>query len=124
MYIDYLKESQKLEEEINQVLQSLRKSQESEYKVAEERLHAQKYYLCNLYQQLDKERVGLACRMSNANPDILSDAIMDQEDLIKHREDQIKRELLKLKDMEEVAKGFGRTSKETLKEFFDPEVGD
>ncbi|KAJ4722480.1 protein OBERON 1-like [Melia azedarach] len=68
MYIDYLKESQKLEEEINQVLQSLRKSQESEYKVAEERLHAQKYYLCNLYQQLDKERVRIGVSHVECQP--------------------------------------------------------
>jgi hypothetical protein len=36
--------------------------------------------------------------------------------------DQIKREVTKLKDMEEVANGFGRTSKDILKEHFGLEV--
>jgi hypothetical protein len=39
------------------------------------------------------------------------------------RVDQIKREMTKLKDMEEVAKGFGRTFKDILKEHFGLEVG-
>jgi len=39
------------------------------------------------------------------------------------RVDQIKREMRKLKDMEEVAKGFGRTFKDILKEHFGLEVG-
>lgn len=115
IYSDHLKESQKLEEEIDQVLQSLRKSQECEYKVAEESLHVQRNYLHNLYEQLDKEKAELAHRTSNAEPDELLNAILN-------REDQIKREVLKLREMEKVANGFGRASKRILKEYFDTEI--
>ncbi|KAJ6890635.1 protein OBERON 2 isoform X1 [Populus alba x Populus x berolinensis] len=108
-------ESLKLEDEINQVLQALQVSQEAEYKIAEERLYAQKKYLQNLYQQLDKERSELACHTLKTNPDDLLSAVLS-------RVDQIKREVTKLKDMEEVANGFGRTSKDILKEHFGLEV--
>ncbi|XAR67531.1 hypothetical protein NMG60_11002314 [Bertholletia excelsa] len=104
-------EAPKLEDEIDQVLQTLRKSQESEYIIAEERLYAQKNYLLNLYQQLDKERAELSTRTSSNDPDAMLEAVLQ-------RVDQIKREIIKLRDMEEVAKGFGRTSKEILKQHF------
>ncbi|CAK7327068.1 unnamed protein product [Dovyalis caffra] len=107
--------SLKLEDEINQVLQALRVAQEAEYKFAEERLYAQKKYLQNLYQQLDKERSELARRTLKANPDALLSAVLS-------RVDQIKREETKLKDMKEVANGFGRTAKDILKEHFGLEV--
>lgn len=115
MSSDSQTESLKLEDEINQVLQALQVSQEAEYKIAEERLYAQKKYLQNLYQQLDKERSELARRTLITNPDDLLSAVLS-------RVDQIKREVTKLKDMEEVANGFGRTSKDILKEHFGLEV--
>lgn len=115
MSSDSQTESLKLEDEINQVLQALQVSQEAEYKIAEERLYAQKKYLQNLYQQLDKERSELARRTLKTNPDDLLSAVLS-------RVDQIKREVTKLKDMEEVANGFGRTSKDILKEHFGLEV--
>lgn len=115
MSSDSQAESLKLEDEINQVLQALQVSQEAEYKIAEERLYAQKKYLQNLYQQLDKERSELARRTLKTNPDDLLSAVLS-------RVDQIKREVTKLKDMEEVANGFGRTSKDILKEHFGLEV--
>ncbi|XP_038723428.1 protein OBERON 1-like isoform X3 [Tripterygium wilfordii] len=86
---DYLNESLKLENEIDEVLQALRKSQELEYKIAEDQLYAQKNYLRNLYQQLDRERLV-----------------------------QVNREIMKLREMEEVAKGFGKTPNRILKEHF------
>ncbi|KAJ1423818.1 Oberon, PHD finger domain [Sesbania bispinosa] len=55
----YLSDSTKLEVEVDQVLQDLRKSQEYEYNLAEERLNAHKNYLQNLYQQLDLEKSEL-----------------------------------------------------------------
>lgn len=108
---DYRSESLRLEDEIDQVLLALRKSQESEYKMAEERLYAQKNFLLNLYQQLEKERSELARCASSADPNALLDAVLN-------RVDQIKRELKKLKDMERVANGFGKTAKGILKEHF------
>lgn len=116
---DYNSEYLKLEYEIDQVLQALRKAQESEYKIAEERLFTQKNYLRNLYQQLDKERSELSHGASGtiAEADALLSAILN-------RVDQIKQEVMKLKEMEEVSNGFGRTSKGILKEHFGLEIED
>lgn len=110
-------ESLKLEDEVDHVLLALRKSQESEYKIAEERLYAQKNYILNLYQQLHKERSELARRTSSADPDSFLDCVLN-------RIEQIKRELKKLSDMEKVATGFGKTSKGILKEHFGLETDD
>lgn len=107
---DHRFNSLKLDYEIDHVLQALKKSQESEYKIAKEKLCAQKNHLHNLYQQLNKERSELGSRTS---PD--QDACLD---VILNRMDQIKREVMKFNDMEEVAKGFGRTSKAMLKQHF------
>ncbi|CAK9150869.1 unnamed protein product [Ilex paraguariensis] len=112
---DHRVESLKLEDEIDQILQALKKSQESEYKIAEERLFAQKNYLLNLYQQLDKERSDLLRYTSSTDSDTLLDTVLK-------RVDQIKWEVKKLRDMQEVAKGFGKTSKDTLKEHFGIEM--
>ncbi|KAG6764470.1 hypothetical protein POTOM_031939 [Populus tomentosa] len=67
-------------------------------------------------QHLDKERSELAGHTSKTKPDALLSAVLS-------RVDQIKREMRKLKDMEEVASGFGRTCKDILKEHFGLEVG-
>ncbi|KAF5738643.1 hypothetical protein HS088_TW13G01544 [Tripterygium wilfordii] len=112
---DYLNESLKLENKIDEVLQALRKSQELEYKIAEEQLHAQKNYLRNLYQQLDKERSALAHRTSRIEPGSLHAAISN-------RLDQVNREIVKLKEMEEVAEGFGKTPNRILREHFGMEI--
>ncbi|KAK6254935.1 hypothetical protein SCA6_016240 [Theobroma cacao] len=114
---DYQSEYLKLEYEIDQVLQALRKAQESEYKIAEEKLYGQKNYLRNLYQQLDKERSELSHRASGTKADALLNAILN-------RVDQIKKEVMKLKEMEVVSNGFGRTPKGTLKEHFGLEIED
>lgn len=99
-------DSQKLEEEIDQVLRALRKAQQTEYRIAEERLLAQKNCLLNLYRQLDKERSELSMHTSS-DDNALLEAVLK-------RVDQIKREMVKLRDMEVVAKGFGKTSKDIL----------
>ncbi|XP_041001229.1 uncharacterized protein LOC121246969 [Juglans microcarpa x Juglans regia] len=104
-------QSLKLEDEIDHVLLALQKSQESEYKIAEETLHAQKNYLLSLYQQLESEKSDLSCRVSSVEPDSFMDCVMN-------RVEQIKRELNKFKDMGKVANGFGRTSKGFLREHF------
>ncbi|KAK9933296.1 hypothetical protein M0R45_020497 [Rubus argutus] len=82
---DYRTESQKLTEDIDQVLHTLKKSQETEFKMAEENLLAQKNYICNLVKQ-------------------------------------IKTEVTKLKEMEEIATGFGKTSRAILNKHFNLET--
>lgn len=104
-------ESLKLEDEIDHVLLELKKSQESEYKIAGERLYAQKNYILSLYQQLENEKSELSCRESLAGPDSFPGRVSN-------RVQQIERELKKLKDMGKVANGFGKTSKVILKDHF------
>lgn len=112
---DHRVESLKLEDEIDQVLQTLRKSQEFEYRLVEERLFAQKNYIMNLYKQLNMERSDLSSHTSMIETDTLLDVVLK-------RVDQIKREVLKLKDMKQVQNGFGKTSKEILKDYFGVET--
>lgn len=108
---DHRIECLKLEVEIDQTLQALRKSQEFEYRLAEERLFAQKNYVMNLYERLDVERSDLSSRTSMVETDTLVDVVLN-------RIDQVKREVLKLKDMKQVQNGFGSTSKKILKDHF------
>ncbi|XP_022874997.1 protein OBERON 2 isoform X2 [Olea europaea var. sylvestris] len=113
---DHRVESLKLEDEIDQILHALRKSQDFEYRLAEERLFAHKNYILNLYQQLDKERSELSRHASLKDPNT---TVLDA---VQSRIEQIKREVSKLKDMEEAKKGFGRVSKYILKEHFGLEI--
>lgn len=115
--VNYQNEAQKLEDEVYHVLQELKQSQETEYKIAEERLFSQQNYLNNLYQQLEQEKAELSHHRSTAEADDLLSALSK-------RSEQIKCEVKKLKEMEEVTKGFGRTSKYVLKEHFGLEIGD
>ncbi|OMO80763.1 hypothetical protein CCACVL1_12776 [Corchorus capsularis] len=114
---DYHGEYLKIEYEIDQVLQDLRKAQEFEYKIAEERLYAQKSYLRNLYQQLDKERSELQRQQTGTEALAALNTVLN-------RVDQIKQEVMKLKEMEEVANGFGRAPKGILKGHFGLEIED
>lgn len=112
----HLPDMLKLEVEIDLVLQVLRKSQELEYKMAEERLHEQKNYLKSLCQQLNSEKSELARRRSS-----YSDG---QVHAIQKREEQIRQEVLKLEDMKKIVNGFGRTPNHILKEHFGLEIAD
>lgn len=112
---DFQTPSVQLDDEIDQILRSLRKSQELEYRVAEEQLNAQKSYLHNLYQQLKQESSQLACQKSPANSDDLLNIVLS-------RNNQIKHEVEKLKEMKEIAKGFGMTPKSILKGHFSLDV--
>ncbi|XP_057783430.1 uncharacterized protein LOC131001164 isoform X2 [Salvia miltiorrhiza] len=109
---DYRVESLKLENEIDHIMDALRKSQEIEYRLAEERLSAQKNYIINLYEQLERERSALSKHTSlSDNQDSLLDAVLS-------RVSQVKQEVSRLKDMGEVSKGFGRVPKHILEEQF------
>ncbi|GAB2220209.1 hypothetical protein Droror1_Dr00007852 [Drosera rotundifolia] len=104
--IEYLR----VEKEIDQVLHDLRKSQEYEYRIVQERLHAQKDYIFSLYEQLEQHKSEL--EQHPTRRDELLSAIADKEE-------QVKQELDKLKDMEMVGKGFGRMPRRILKHHFD-----
>ncbi|XP_047319328.1 protein OBERON 2-like isoform X2 [Impatiens glandulifera] len=109
--IEHHIDSGKLEEEIDQVLQELRKSQENEYRIAEERLHAQKSYLLYLNEQLSLEKSRLpTCTLSTERVSLL--------EAVKSRIDQIRWQTMKLKNMQGVSKGFGRVSNDVLNGYF------
>lgn len=112
---DHWTESLKLEDEIDQVLQALKRSQEYEYNLAEEKLLLHKNYLHNLFQQLDKEQTELRHQTSSTGQNAFQNNVTN-------RVDQIKQEVKKLKRMEKVADGFGMTPKDILKEDFDFDV--
>ncbi|KAL5702269.1 hypothetical protein ACHQM5_027505 [Ranunculus cassubicifolius] len=108
-------EDSEFDEKIERALRQLRDSQNHEYTVAEEGLCAQKDYILGLYNQLEAERSELAKGTDCGYTDALRTNI-------KHKMNQIKQEVLKLKEMEEVAKGFGRVPKGVLQEHFNLQI--
>lgn len=117
---DQQSSSLKLEKEIDWVLQSLKRSQESEYRIAEQKLYAQKDFLFGLYPQLDVERAELAKHRATPE-DGDSDTLLAN---VLSRVDQIKQEVVKLRHMMEIAKGFGKTPRSILREHFGLPVDD
>ncbi|KAF1865784.1 hypothetical protein Lal_00021785 [Lupinus albus] len=101
--------SLKLEVEVDKVLEALRKSQQYEYNLAEERLIAHKNYLQNLYQQVEYEELELASKKHSYA-------------VISERRVQIKKEVMKFEDMKKIANGFGKTSKDILRDNFGLEI--
>ncbi|MCL7038425.1 hypothetical protein MKW94_001198 [Papaver nudicaule] len=117
---DHQVESLKLEKEVEQVLQELKKSQQVEYETAKAKLYAKKQVILDLYQKLDAEKSKLDNRsLSNKNADM--DTLLSG---ILNRVNEIKRELISLKDMIQIAKGFGRTPTSILKEHFGLQIAD
>lgn len=106
----------KLEIEADQALHNLRKSQEYEYKLAEERIYSQKNYLKNLYQQLKSEGSELT-RPRSSNSFVT-------DHTIRKREEQIRLETEKLRVMMKVGKGFGSVHHDILREHFGVEISD
>lgn len=107
---DYRLESIELEQRIDNTLASLKKSQETEYRIAEDVLTTQKNYLLDLYQELEKEKGKLANCSPSADPSLVHTIFLRME--------QIKNEYDKINAMQAVGKGFGKTSKYLLKEHF------
>jgi hypothetical protein len=97
--------SLQFEDEIDHSLKELKRSQEAEFRLAEQKLYSQKDYVLSLYRQLDSERSELA------DPVPLSDTSRYSVLLsnIMNRLDKVKREEEKLKAMLKVSKGFGKT---------------
>ncbi|GAA0175131.1 scaffold/adaptor protein [Lithospermum erythrorhizon] len=98
----------KLEDEVYQVLLSLRKSRMYEYNLAEEKLLAQKNRIQHLYERLEEERSSLSKQQES-----FVDYEASRNEVLAMVQ-QIKQELLKFEEMKEVAKGSGRISKEIL----------
>ncbi|XP_071737037.1 uncharacterized protein [Rutidosis leptorrhynchoides] len=109
-------ESIELELMIGKTLASLKKSQETEYRIAEDILTTQKNYLLDLYEELDKEKKILAKCSPPADPSLVR--------VVFTRMCQIKSEFDKITTMQEVGKGFGKTSKNILKEHFGVQAAD
>ncbi|KAI3997915.1 hypothetical protein MKX01_038806 [Papaver californicum] len=63
---DHQIESVKLEKEVEQVLQELKKSQQVEYETAKAKLYAKKRAILDLYQKLDAEKSKLDNRSSSS----------------------------------------------------------
>uniref|UniRef100_A0A1D1Z156 Protein OBERON 1 n=1 Tax=Anthurium amnicola TaxID=1678845 RepID=A0A1D1Z156_9ARAE len=106
--------SRSLHDEIDQVLKELKMSQETEYRIAEEKLYAQKDFLLSLYQQLDIERDEVVNPMPSCNGGGVDLLMTDVSNTV----DQIKVEESKLKRMMQISRGFGQTSKVILNDFF------
>lgn len=107
---DYRIESLELEERVEKTLAALKKSQEGEYRIAEDVLTTQKNHLLLLYSELEKEKRELAKCPPSADPSMVH--------VVLKRMTQIKNELDKITAMQAVGKGFGKTSKYVLKEHF------
>lgn len=106
--------SAKFENEIDRALLELKRSQEAEFRLAEQRLYSQRDYILSLYRQLESDRSELA------DPKPLSDSsrynvlVSNITTLV----NQAKREEEKFKAMLKVSKGFGKTSAKVVQEHF------
>ncbi|CAN6281409.1 unnamed protein product [Urochloa humidicola] len=106
--------SAKFEDEIDLALQELKKSQEEEYRVAEQRLYSQKDHILSLYRQLEYERAQLADPMPLSDTSNYGVIITN----VLSRVHQAKREEEKFNCMLKVAGGFGKAPVSVTKEFF------
>ncbi|KAK9073873.1 hypothetical protein SSX86_006467 [Deinandra increscens subsp. villosa] len=107
---DYRIESAELEQRVEKTLASLKKSQEIEYRIAEDVLTTQKTHLLDLYQELKKEKSKLAKCSPSTDPSLVHTVFKTM--------DQIKNEFEKISAMQGIGRGFGKTSKYVLKEHF------
>ncbi|OEL34742.1 hypothetical protein BAE44_0004240 [Dichanthelium oligosanthes] len=106
--------SGKFEDDIDLALQELKKSQQAEQMVAEQRLYSQKDRILSLYRQLESERAQLADPMPLADTSNYGVMLAN----VLSRVDQVKREEEKFKSMLKVAGGFAKAPESVTKEFF------
>lgn len=106
--------SAKFEDEIDLALQKLKKSQEVEHTVAEQRLYSQKDHILSLYRQLESERAQLADPMPLADTSNYGVMLAN----VLSRVDQVKREEEKFKSMLKISGGFAKAPESVTKEFF------
>jgi len=105
--------SVQFEDEIDHSLKELKRSQDAEFRLAEQKLYSQKDRVLSLYRQLDSERSELADPVplsDTSRYSVLLSNIMD-------RLNQVKREEEKLKAMLNVSKGFGKTPADVKEHF-------
>uniref|UniRef100_A0A0D9VYY4 Uncharacterized protein n=1 Tax=Leersia perrieri TaxID=77586 RepID=A0A0D9VYY4_9ORYZ len=113
---DHKTMSVRFEDQIDHALKELKRSQEAEYKLAEQKLYSQKDFVLSLYRQLDSERSILADPMPLTDGDSPQyDTLMSN---VMKRVDQVKREEDKLKVMLGIADGFGKTPSGVIKKHF------
>lgn len=96
--------SAKFEDEIDLALRELKKSQEAEYRVAEQKLYAQKDHILSLHRQLESERAELADPMPLSEASNYGAMLAN---VLSHV-DQVKREEEKFKSMLKVSGGFAK----------------
>lgn len=90
----------KLENMVFQSLHTLRQSQETEFKLAQEKLFAQKDFVLSLFQQMD----GTSCEFAkNPSPSLENSADKEHEKFV---------------NMLAIANGFGSTPKGVLRHYF------
>lgn len=105
----------KFENKINQALHGLRKSQEAEYKLAQEKLYAQKDFLLSLFQELDIAN-------NEFTNDSYSSSLENFDDLlvgVSDRVGRLRKETAKFGQMLSITNGFGRTPKDILTNCFE-----
>ncbi|KAK7366546.1 hypothetical protein VNO80_08539 [Phaseolus coccineus] len=103
---NYQSRMARLDADVEETLEGLRKSQEFEYKVAEETITGQKTYLINLHRQLQFEKKAFAAAGISPNAGV------------RERKKQIKREMAKFESMKKIGNGCARTSSRFLREYF------
>ncbi|KAJ1293620.1 hypothetical protein BS78_01G082700 [Paspalum vaginatum] len=106
--------SAKFENEIDLALQELKKSQEAEYRVAEQKLYAQKDRILRLYRHLESERAELADPMPLSDASNYGVMLAD----VLSRVNQVKREEEKFKSMLKVSGGFAKAPDSVTKDLF------
>jgi len=84
------------DDEVDQVLRELRKSQEHEYEVVQNTLQTQKTYLQQLYQRLQYEENGQSSAAASSHA-------------VRETKKEIRRGLKKFENMKKIAHGFGKT---------------
>ncbi|XP_074304474.1 uncharacterized protein LOC141639195 isoform X2 [Silene latifolia] len=107
----------KLDDEIDGVLNELRKAQEQEFRIAQEKLLAQKDNIRGIYKCIQEDKKELIQPTPSTNCDELVSSILVREEFLRL-------EFIKLKEMEKIGNGFGRTPKTLLKEHFDIDLED
>jgi len=105
----------KFENKINQALHGLRKSQEAEYKLAQQKLYAQKDFLLSLFQELDIANNEFTNDSSSSSLDNFDDLLVGVSD----RVGRLRKETAKFGQMLSITNGFGRTRKDILRDYFE-----
>lgn len=105
----------KFENKINQALHGLRKSQEAEYKLAQEKLNSQKDFLLSLFQELDMANNEFTNDSSSSSMETFDDLLVGVSD----RVGRLRSETAKFGQMLSITNGFGRTRKDILRDYFE-----